>query len=90
MNNTYIQVRIDAKTKQKAQAILANIGMDISSAVKILCRQIVNTGAFPLDLRDANGLRKDKAQELALALHEAKASKKRHVSTKTLFADLNA
>ena len=39
-NDAQIQVRIDAKTKREAKMVLEEIGMDISTAVNILFKQI--------------------------------------------------
>lgn len=85
---TQLQVRIDADTKRSAQQVLEAIGLDLSTAVKILCKQIEYTGTFPLELRDINGFRPDQARLLRLARQTARLNKKRFRTTKTLFQDL--
>jgi len=82
--NSQIQIRIDSKTKKEAQKILENLGLDISSAVKILFRQIINTGGLPYEIRDENGFTIKKSQELKQAIVEAKASSKSFKSAKDL------
>ena len=85
----YIQVRIDAKTKQEAKKVLEDIGMDTSTAVKILLKQVARSGVFPIILRDVNGLSVDKYQELKESSIDAKKSKKGFVSAKNLVKDLS-
>lgn len=40
-------ISIDAETKAKAQALLADFGMDLSTAVNIFLRQMIYEGAIP-------------------------------------------
>lgn len=40
-------ISIDADTKAKAQALLADFGMDLSTAVNIFLKQMVYENAFP-------------------------------------------
>lgn len=85
---TQIQVRIDSKTKRDAKKILDELGMDASTAVNILFKQIVRTGALPIDLRDINGFRPAKATELRESIQKARTSKKTFKSSKALVKDL--
>ena len=85
---TQLQVRIDTKTKRQAKKILEEIGMDASTAVNILFRQIVRTGTLPIDLRDVNGFRPAKAAELRESIKDAQASKKTFKNSKALVEDL--
>ncbi|MEK7481270.1 MAG: type II toxin-antitoxin system RelB/DinJ family antitoxin [Patescibacteria group bacterium] len=84
---SYIQVRIEERTKKQAQKVLEDLGLDLTTAVKMLCKQIVHTGALPLELRDANGFTAQKAAELRLAQYEAMASAKTFKSAKHLLDD---
>lgn len=70
-----IQIRIDAATKRKTQKILENIGLDISSAVRLFFKQIINTGALPLETRDENGFTLKKSLELKEAIVDAGTAK---------------
>jgi DNA-damage-inducible protein J len=74
-NNGQLQIRIDAATKNAAKKILDNLGMDMSSAVKIFFRQIINTKSFPCELRDVNGLTLHNAEALRQAIADAKNSR---------------
>ena len=40
-------ISIDAETKVKAQAMLADFGMDLSTAVNIFLKQMIYEGAIP-------------------------------------------
>ena len=85
--DSQIQIRIDSKTKRKTQKILENLGLDISSAVKMLFKQIINTGGLPYEIRDENGFTLKKSQELKQAIIEAKTSPKSFRSGNDLIKD---
>jgi addiction module RelB/DinJ family antitoxin len=87
---TQIQVRIDADTKKKAKEVLENIGMDASTVVNILFKQIARFGTLPIDLRDLNGFTSSKANELKESVHSALRSKKTFKNAKSLMRDLSA
>ncbi|TSC58586.1 MAG: RelB/DinJ family addiction module antitoxin [Candidatus Peregrinibacteria bacterium Greene0416_19] len=50
-----IHVRTDAKLKQKAQKMLKEMGLDLSSAINLYLRQITITGSIPFEIRTVNG-----------------------------------
>jgi DNA-damage-inducible protein J len=75
-NNEQLQLRIDTKTENEAKKILEGLGMDMSSAIKIFFRQVINTGNFPCELRDANGLSLKSAEILRESISDAKKSNK--------------
>lgn len=70
-----IQIRIDEKTKKEAQSVLENIGLDLSSAIKIYLKQIILFKAIPLKLVSKNGLTIEQEKEILKASREAKAGK---------------
>lgn len=82
-----IQIRIDSKTKLQAKKILEDLGLDISSAVKIMLKQIINTGTLPYEIRDVNGFTLKKSLELKEAIIEAKNSDKIFKSGHDLIKD---
>ena len=43
-------ITIDEATKKKAQALLADFGMDLSTAVNIFLKQMVYEGSFPFSI----------------------------------------
>ncbi|MDP3900256.1 MAG: type II toxin-antitoxin system RelB/DinJ family antitoxin [bacterium] len=86
---TQLQVRIDKKTKAAAKKVLAEIGLDLSSAVKLLFKQIAKSGTLPIEIRDVNGFRPHKAAELQEALVQAKASNQGYTSVAGLMKALD-
>ena len=87
-NDEQIQVRIDSKTKNEAKKILDSLGMDISSAVKIFFRQIINTKNFPCELRSEDGLTLQNYQELRKSIISAERSRKSFKTSKSLIRDV--
>jgi DNA-damage-inducible protein J len=45
--NALVQTRIDAKVKARAAAVLGEMGMTVSDAVRILLTRTANEGALP-------------------------------------------
>ena len=43
-------ITIDEETKKKAQILLADFGMDLSTAVNIFLKQMVYEGSFPFSI----------------------------------------
>lgn len=87
-NMDQIQVRIDSKTKNEARKILEGLGLDISTAVKMMCKQIIFTKSLPYEIRDEHGFTPKKAQELREAIIEAKNSTKAFTSVNELMKDI--
>ncbi|MCA1444030.1 type II toxin-antitoxin system RelB/DinJ family antitoxin [Ensifer sp. IC4062] len=49
-SNALVQTRIDADVKERATAVLENMGLTVSDAVRILLTRTANEGALPLEL----------------------------------------
>jgi DNA-damage-inducible protein J len=45
-----VTVRVDEETKQTASSVLEDIGLDVSTAVRMFLRQIVLRGQMPIEL----------------------------------------
>jgi DNA-damage-inducible protein J len=45
-----VQTRIDAAVKERATAVLENMGLTVSDAVRILLTRTANEGTLPLEL----------------------------------------
>ncbi len=67
-----IQVRIDPKTKKAAQKVLDQVGMDMSSAIKVYFNQIVISQGIPFPILTENGLTIQQEREILKASEEAK------------------
>ena len=86
---SFIQVRVKKETKKEAQDVLESLGLDLSTAVKILCKQIIHTGTFPLEIRDLNGMRPGQAAAMRRAMAEAKRSAKSVKTARAVMRDLD-
>ncbi|PDT80264.1 type II toxin-antitoxin system RelB/DinJ family antitoxin [Sinorhizobium sp. BJ1] len=49
-SNALVQTRIDSEVKERATAVLENMGLTVSDAVRILLTRTANEGALPLEL----------------------------------------
>lgn len=87
---TQIQVRIDIVTKKAAREVLEKLGLDLSTAIKMFCRQIQITGTLPMQIRDINGFTPEKAQEFREAVIDAHRSTKTYYSAKKVIEDIEA
>ncbi len=83
-----LQIRIDTKTKNAARKILNELGVDMSTAVKMFLRNVVITESIPLELRTQNGYTLAEEQEMTASAAIAKRNGKRFSSAQDLLADL--
>ena len=83
---TQINVRVEDKTKRLASKTLADIGLDMSSAVNLFLKQVVVDQGLPFtpSKKDPKKIRAQWDREVAQALK----SGKRYTNTKALFKDL--
>lgn len=86
-NNEQLQIRIDTSTKREAKKILDSLGIDMSSAIKLFFRQIINARNLPFELRGENGLTLHNAEILRESIISAKNSTKTFKSGSTLLKD---
>lgn len=49
-SNALVQTRVDAEIKDRAAAVLEDMGLTVSDAVRILLTRTANEGALPLEL----------------------------------------
>ncbi|MBI3619278.1 type II toxin-antitoxin system RelB/DinJ family antitoxin [Candidatus Peregrinibacteria bacterium] len=85
---TTLHVRLDDKRKKQAQKILAELGLDLSAAVRIFIHQICITDGVPLQLITENGFSVDEEEMLLRDAQAARAGKgvKRYKNVDDLFA----
>ena len=50
MTMSTVTVRVDDETKQHATDVLGNLGLDVSTAVRMFLRQVVIRGQMPFEL----------------------------------------
>ena len=51
MTNTFLQVRVDEKDKEKAAEILEHLGTNLSAVVNMLIKQIIITRSIPFEIK---------------------------------------
>ena len=59
MSTARISVNVDGEIKQRAQMVLSEIGMDMTTAIDLLLRTIVREERIPFDLRTEKSYRKE-------------------------------
>lgn len=47
---TQVHIRMDDSVKKEAEAIFAELGINISSAVNIFLKQVIRKGGLPFDM----------------------------------------
>jgi DNA-damage-inducible protein J len=50
MASTNINIRTDSELKTKAQAVLADLGLDMSTAINVFLNQVVYEQAIPFEI----------------------------------------
>lgn len=53
--NETINIRIDKKTKKEADKMLKEMGLDLSSGIKLFLKQVIYSGSIPFQVRTVNG-----------------------------------
>jgi DNA-damage-inducible protein J len=77
-----IRSRIEPDLKQKSSEVLAELGLDLSSAIRLFLRQVVEVGGLPFEV-------KKPTPETVAAMMEARAmTAVRFGSSKELFESL--
>ncbi len=87
-NSTQLQIRIDSKTKKEAKNIFDNIGIDMSSAIKLFLQQTINAKNIPFEVRDENGMTLKNSQILQAAIIDAENSSKSFDNVDDLIKDI--
>ena len=64
--NTNLTIRVDDNVKKQSQAILSNLGMDLSSAINIFLRQVVLKEGIPFVI-DSSTVNKETYDAMAEA-----------------------
>ena len=65
-NTTNFSVRMDSDLKKKCEALYAELGMNLTTAINVFLRQSLRVGGFPFEVRLGHPNR-----ETIAAMHEA-------------------
>ena len=78
-----VRARIDEKTKKKAQSVLAEMGLTVSDAIRLMLLRVASEKALPFEVKVPNAVTQ-------AALDEVAAGKTaRFANVDDLMADLN-
>ncbi len=80
--NTTIQTRIDAKLKREAKQTLAELGLDLSTGIKLFLTQVVHTQSIPFMIKSADDLTESVKLEIIDEVKQAKNNAKRYKDVK--------
>lgn len=87
-NTSNISIRMDAQLKEQADALFAELGMNISTAFNIFVRQSLREGGLPFDV----SLNQPNKETIAAMLEAERIAKdpsvKGYTDLNQLFADL--
>jgi len=78
--SSIINIRVDSATKSEAQKTLQEMGLDLSSGIKLFLRNVVITKSVPLNLRTDNGFTVGREQEMIKSAELAKKDGKGYVT----------
>ena len=81
--NALVQTRIDGAVKQEASAVLEDIGLTVSDAVRLLLTRVARDKALPFELLTPN-------PETVAAMKAARAGKTKKVTLRELQSVLDA
>ena len=86
---TTINIRIDSATKTKAQKIIEDMGLDLSSAVKLFINKVIMTKSIPFELK-TGGVMNDPKYITRIKKETAWAEKygKRYSSSEEMVRDI--
>ena len=69
MNTSLIQARVDTDLKNDASQLFDELGLDMSTAIKIFLRKCLQEGGLPFDVKkNKNNVKNTKGMEAFLAL----------------------
>lgn len=51
MSKTSMSIRLDSEVKEQAQQVFSNLGMDMTTAITIFLRQVLQYQGLPFDVR---------------------------------------
>ena len=87
MNST-IQIRIDNKTKKDANKTLKDMGLDLSSGIKLFLHQVIKARSIPFQIRTANGFTPEQERKMIKETEYALKHGKSYKTARELFNDV--
>lgn len=87
MNST-LSIRIDRKLKKEAGKTLKEMGLDISSGVKMFLSQVVNSGSIPFEPKMHYAMTPKQEKWVIKQIAEARKNSKGYLSVEELHRDI--
>ncbi|PIR46319.1 MAG: hypothetical protein COV07_04230 [Candidatus Vogelbacteria bacterium CG10_big_fil_rev_8_21_14_0_10_45_14] len=85
---TTVQVRIDTKTKRAAERTLGEMGLDLSSGMRLFLRNVAITQTIPFQVRTINGFTPEEERQMLKEGEEARKSGRKFSSGKALLQSI--
>ena len=82
-----VRSRIEPSLKEQSAGVLASMGLDMSDAIRLFLRQVVEVRGLPFEVRKPN---EETVSAMLEAREMAKAHKARFSSAQELFDELDA
>lgn len=86
--NTTLQTRIDAKLKKDASKALKDMGLDLSTGVKMFLTQVVRTKSIPFEIFTYDNLPEDQKLEIVKEAKYAMKHGKRYSTIEEAHRDI--
>lgn len=88
-----INIRTDEKLKKEANKVLEEMGLDMSSAIKLFLAQVVITKTIPFKIRTVNGFTIEEEEEMLAEIKKTQkeiglGKRKLYGSAKEMIKDL--
>ena len=83
-----INIRIDEETKKMSQKIFKEMGMDLSTGIKIFLNAVNREKRIPFEVRTENGFTPEYETELLREVEDALKNGKSYNSVDEMFEDI--
>ncbi len=83
-----IQIRVDEKTKQDAVRTFREMGLDMSSAVKLFLKNVIITESIPFEVRTKNGFTRLQEKKMIAETEGAMRKGKAYTNYREMVRDL--
>ena len=92
METTLIQARVDTNLKSNAARLFDNLGLDMTTAIKIFLKKCLQEGGIPFDVRQSKGeaVTADGMQAFLALRHQAEDNGVADMSLDEINAEIRA
>lgn len=83
-----IQIRVDSRMKKSADRTFHEMGLDMSSGVKLFLHQVVLSGSIPFTIRTENGFTTEQEQQMIKEMKYALKYGKKYKTSEEMMFDI--